>query len=572
MNGSINRLLGAALAALLLGSPALGEERVLADFAGQDELRWRTVNDNVMGGKSQGDFQTTDRGTLLFSGTTSLRNNGGFSSIRTRRQPLDLKGYDGLEVRVRGDGRTYKVALRTSRATRWISYWAELPTVAGEWQVTRIPFDAWVPTSFGRKLRGPALSVASINSVGFMIYDKQAGEFSLEVDRIAAYRGPATPQVQSIVETATGAGAFGTLLTAAKAAGLVEALQGPGPITLFAPTDDAFAALPADQLAALLKPENRDQLRTILTYHVVPGSVALTDMLRARSLDTLSGQRVPVAAEGGSFRIGGAIVTSADLACTNGMIHVVDRVMMPELDSLAEVATKAGAFQTLLAAAKAAGLAEALANGGPFTVFAPTDEAFAALPAGTVEALLRPGQRDTLVRILKHHLVSGTVFADQAVRAGAAETLAGTNVELAYAEGRLQVAGAAIAAADVPARNGVIHVIDRVLLPPDTALPKTLIAPPGALRIIEDAVREGVPLFNGGDQPACRTIYETAVRSLLDRGVEDLFSERVEARLRESLTRPKHDRRAVRHAWKLRHALDAARHHLRSTNAIGVAR
>lgn len=220
MNGSIRSLAGAALAAVLLATPATGEERMLADFDGQDELSWQTVNDNVMGGRSKGDFRKTDRGTLLFSGATSLRNNGGFSSIRSRRQSLDLTGFDGIEVRVRGDGRTYKVSLRTSSTSRRVAYWAELPTVAGEWQVSRIPFDAWVPTSFGRKLRGPALGVASINSVGFMVYDKKAGSFSLEVDRIAAYRGPATPGLQSIVQTASSAGKFGRLLAAAKAAGL----------------------------------------------------------------------------------------------------------------------------------------------------------------------------------------------------------------------------------------------------------------------------------------------------------------------------------------------------------------
>ena len=247
--------LGAALMSAPLGAEA--GERVLTGFDGTDGLSWETVNDGVMGGRSRGGYEITSQKTLLFSGETSLQNKGGFSSIRTRRGSLNLEGSDGLALRVRGDGRTYKVSLGTADTSRWISYWAELPTIAGEWVDVRIPFGDWVPTTFGRKLQGPRLNVPQVDSIGFMIYDKQAGPFSLEVARIAAYQGSTTnaesaaaTRIPTIVEAAQGAGTFKTLLAAAQAAGLVEALSGPGPLTVFAPTDAAFSALPQAQVAA----------------------------------------------------------------------------------------------------------------------------------------------------------------------------------------------------------------------------------------------------------------------------------------------------------------------------------
>ena len=144
-----------------------------------------------MGGRSRGG-PTIASGTLTFAGVISLENNGGFSSIRTRRSPLRLKGSEGIALRVRGDGRTYKLALRTANTGRWIAYWAEFRTTK-EWREVRLPFSAFAPTSFGRKLPGPKLDVGQVDSVGFMLYDKQAGPFRLEVERISAYDAQPTP-------------------------------------------------------------------------------------------------------------------------------------------------------------------------------------------------------------------------------------------------------------------------------------------------------------------------------------------------------------------------------------------
>ncbi|MBK7403691.1 MAG: fasciclin domain-containing protein [Phycisphaerales bacterium] len=270
---------------------------------------------------------------------------------------------------------------------------------------------------------------------------------------------------ENIVETAKAAGSFGTLLAAAQAAGLVDALSGPGPFTLFAPTDEAFAKLPKGTVESLLKPENRDKLAAILKYHVVTGELSAREVSRLGGASTLNGQRLTFTAENHAVAIDSAHVVKADILCSNGVIHVIDSVMIPEQRNIVEVAAGAKTFGTLLAAAKAAGLADALMGDGPLTVFAPTDEAFAKLPKGTVESLLKPENRDKLAAILKYHVVKGRVDAGAAAGAGTATTLGGGALRIDIEDGRLCVEGAKIVASDVDASNGVIHVIDSVLLP-----------------------------------------------------------------------------------------------------------
>ena len=271
---------------------------------------------------------------------------------------------------------------------------------------------------------------------------------------------------KDIVTTAVEAGSFKTLVAAVEAAGLVEALQGKGPFTVFAPTDEAFAKLPKGTLEDLLKPENKAKLRSILTYHVVPANVLAKDVVKVDSAVTLNGQRVDVRveAEGGVF-IDRASVVTTDVLCTNGTIHVIDSVMLPSFDNLVATAQSAGTFQTLIAAATAAGLADTLAKKGPFTILAPTDAAFAKLPEGTVENLLKPENKHKLAEILKYHVIEGRVFSDEAKRAGMATTLLGKDVKFTADEHGVRVQNANVVATDLDASNGVIHVIDTVLMP-----------------------------------------------------------------------------------------------------------
>ncbi len=134
---------------------------------------------------------------------------------------------------------------------------------------------------------------------------------------------------KDIVDTATEAGDFSTLLAAAEAAGLVETLKGDGPFTVFAPTDDAFAALPDGTVDSLLLPENKDQLTSILTYHVVPGKVMSGDLSDGMTAETVQGSEVTIGTEGG-VTVNDANVVTADIEASNGVIHVIDGVIMPE--------------------------------------------------------------------------------------------------------------------------------------------------------------------------------------------------------------------------------------------------
>jgi len=134
---------------------------------------------------------------------------------------------------------------------------------------------------------------------------------------------------KNIVETAAGAGQFKTLTAALDAAGLTGTLEGPGPFTVFAPDDAAFAKLPNDTLASLLKPENKAQLVAILTYHVVPGRMLAANVLKANELKTVNGKPLAVSMKGGDAMVGNAKIIATDVAASNGVIHVIDTVVLP---------------------------------------------------------------------------------------------------------------------------------------------------------------------------------------------------------------------------------------------------
>jgi transforming growth factor-beta-induced protein len=280
----------------------------------------------------------------------------------------------------------------------------------------------------------------------------------------------------SIVDVAAGNPAFSTLVAAVKAAGLAETLSGKGPFTVFAPTNEAFAALPKGTVETLLKPENRDALRQVLTYHVVSGDLMAKD-LKSGNVTTVAGSTAAVKVQGGKVSVNNANVIKADVDASNGVIHVIDKVLIPPnlmpkppaaaqpTQSIVEIAAGNPTFSTLVTAVKAAGLAETLSGKGPFTVFAPTNEAFAALPKGTVEKLLKPENRDALRKVLTYHVVSGDLMAKD-LKSGNVTTVAGSSATVKVQNGKVSVNNANVIKADVDASNGVIHVIDKVLLPP----------------------------------------------------------------------------------------------------------
>ena len=167
---------------------------LITDFSANGaDLGWYVLNDNVMGGRSEGGFDI-EQEKLVFTGSTNTRG-GGFSSIRTAELRLDLSGHDGIRLQVMGDGRRYTWRLTTN--ARWrgreVGYWADFDTVDGEWTTADIPFARFVPRFRGYQLEGPALDPSQITGMGLMIYDNRDGPFRLQLDSVHAY-APSTKE------------------------------------------------------------------------------------------------------------------------------------------------------------------------------------------------------------------------------------------------------------------------------------------------------------------------------------------------------------------------------------------
>ncbi|MDD9964646.1 MAG: fasciclin domain-containing protein [Myxococcales bacterium] len=273
-----------------------------------------------------------------------------------------------------------------------------------------------------------------------------------------------TTELADIVDTAVEAGSFTALADALTQAGLVEALQGEGPFTVFAPTDEAFSAF-EEANPGVLESLSAEELTEILTYHVIAGAtVRSTDLADGQLAATLAGPVVAVDLTDG-VKINGVSVSTADIEAKNGVIHVIDQIIMPPGD-IVEVATAAGSFTQLANALDAANLVDTLKGDGPFTVFAPTDAAF--------EALAAVPEGDALSDVLLYHVLEGIAGPLDLRDGGAAVTAAGAPVLFNLADGA-KINDAVISTTNVVANNGVIHVIDAVMLPPTRDIVETAI-------------------------------------------------------------------------------------------------
>ena len=261
-----------------------------------------------------------------------------------------------------------------------------------------------------------------------------------------------------------------TLLEAAViAAGLVEALSAEGPFTVFAPTDAAITALvealeiTAEDLLAL------PDLGEILQYHVVAGAAMSGELTDGQEIETLLGENVTVTINAGGVFINDAQVTAADIEAGNGVVHVIDAVLLPpapETNTVVDVIVNSEDHTLLEAAVIEAGLVEVLSAEGPFTVFAPTDSAITVLVAAleiTAEDLLA---LPNLSEILKYHVVAGAAMSGDLTDGQEIETLLGSNVTVTINAEGVFINDAQVTVADIEADNGVVHVIDAVLLPP----------------------------------------------------------------------------------------------------------
>jgi uncharacterized surface protein with fasciclin (FAS1) repeats len=272
---------------------------------------------------------------------------------------------------------------------------------------------------------------------------------------------------KNVVETAIAAGQFKTLGSLLTKAGLAGTLATGGPFTVFAPTDEAFAKVPKATLDALAA--NPAQLKSVLLYHVVPGRVTAADVVKLTSAKTLAGRSLAIKVVDGTVFVDQAKVTSPDVTASNGLIHVIDSVLIPKAapaapaKNIVQTAVAAGQFKTLASLLTKAGLAGAVQGKGPFTVFAPTDAAFAKVPKATLAELAK--DRAKLRAVLLYHVVKGKVTAVQAMKLRSAKTLNGKPLAIRVSGGKLLVGGATVTKADVIASNGVIHMINKVMIP-----------------------------------------------------------------------------------------------------------
>ena len=186
------RAIWATTVLLTLCSQVATEEalRPLFGFTGPEAAQqWQAVNDGVMGGVSDGRFRITPESTLEFFGTLSLENNGGFASVRTKPADLDINAGDTIVVRVKGDGREYVLNLYTKSRRMAFSYKAPLPTVKNEWTEVAVPLEDFIPTSFGNRVQGMGpVEPDEITSIGFMLSDKKAGPFKMQVEWVKCER------------------------------------------------------------------------------------------------------------------------------------------------------------------------------------------------------------------------------------------------------------------------------------------------------------------------------------------------------------------------------------------------
>ena len=283
--------------------------------------------------------------------------------------------------------------------------------------------------------------------------------------------GPASAGTRAskvdIVQTAVAAGQFTTLASLLQKAGLVDTLATGGPFTAFAPTDAAFAKVPKATLDALAA--DPAKLKAVLLYHVVPGRVTAADVVKLTSAKTAEGRSLAIKVVNGSVFVDGAQVTTPDVGATNGVIHVIDSVLIPQeatataSKTIVQTAVAAGSFKTLASLLKKAGLVGTLQGKGPFTVFAPTDAAFAKVPKATLASLAK--NKAKLRSVLLYHVVKGNVPAAKVVMLRSAKTLNGKAVSIRVNGGNVLVGGARVTTADVKASNGVIHVVNKVLIP-----------------------------------------------------------------------------------------------------------
>ncbi|MBC8164050.1 MAG: fasciclin domain-containing protein [Roseiflexaceae bacterium] len=295
-----------------------------------------------------------------------------------------------------------------------------------------------------------------------------------EPTMMAAPTAMAAMDGNTVADVAMADDQFSTLVELVIAADLPDVLNGPGPLTVFAPTNEAFAKLPAETLAALKA--DTAMLKDVLTYHVLPAKVTaadITGMGGKGTPETANGAMVNVTTIDGAVYVNDAKVIKADVPADNGVIHVIDTVLLPPdmmgAATIGGVAMADPQFNTLSTLVTLAGLGPVVKDpAATLTVFAPTDEAFAKLPAETVAMLM--ADTEALKKVLLYHVLGSVVTSTDIAGMGGSgtpETVNGATIDVTTRDGSVYVNDSKVIAADIEVGNGIIHAIDTVLLPPD---------------------------------------------------------------------------------------------------------
>ncbi|CAH1274150.1 TGFBI [Branchiostoma lanceolatum] len=277
----------------------------------------------------------------------------------------------------------------------------------------------------------------------------------------------ASAHADTVVDVLQKLGTEKTLISLVQTAGLVSALEGKGPFTVFAPSDAAFAALPPELVKTL--ESNKTLLTQVLEFHVAPGMALSTDLKNNLLVTSLSGPKIRIniydTSEPTVITTEGAPVTNPDNTADNGVVHVISQVMYPlPTGTVVDIAVGNKDFSTLVTAVTTAGLVPTLSGDGPFTVFAPTNEAFAKLPAGVLDGLLK--NVTALTNVLTYHVVSGAYYEAGLRNGDLLKTVQGMDVTIKTSNDAPTMVNDATVAAQVSGTNGVIQVIDTVLIPP----------------------------------------------------------------------------------------------------------
>ncbi len=374
----------------------------------------------------------------------------------------------------------------------------------------------------------------------------------------AAHHHGSASDRDNIVDIAAASEDLETLVTALGAAELVDAIRDANGITVLAPTDAAFGELDQRALANTIENHPTGRLADVLKYHVIPERLTAAELVQRRFVTTLDGQRLELNITGSGLEINDAGIVAADIEAENGIVHVIDSVLIPAKENIAETASNADTFETLLAAVGAAGLGEFVSTTDPITVFAPTDDAFAELGAEKIAELLEPENREALVEILSYHVVAGRLYGGDLFEASEIDAVAGGGLRPSVREGSIFINDAQVIAANIDAANGVVHAIDSVLIPEsfEVSSPEPMRWSEPAGPVLTLAIERGVPLFNNGQQAACAAVYEVAIAAVL--GLENGLPDGARAALSSSLDEGREEHDAARRAWVFREGMDRA--------------